>query len=93
MVGLSPASVDRLWAHGLADYLVVEADGSRGLPFKAFGPHEPQVPSRDHDDRRRRRPGRSRGSALTEGHVHRADVLASILGDPARLGGHDASGG
>ncbi len=81
VVGLSPASVDRLWAHGLADYLIVEADGSRGLPFKAFGPHEPQVPGvattivdvAGLD---------ALGAALTEGRVHRADVLASILGIP-----------
>jgi hypothetical protein len=45
VAGLSPATVDQLWALGPADCLVVEADGSRGLPLKAFGPHEPQVPS------------------------------------------------
>jgi probable selenium-dependent hydroxylase accessory protein YqeC len=45
VVGLPPAVVDALWAAGVADHLLVEADGSRGLPFKAFGPHEPQVPA------------------------------------------------
>ena len=81
VVGLSPASVDRLWAHGLADHLIVEADGSRGLPFKAFGPHEPQVPAvattivdvAGLD---------VLGVPLTEERVHRADVLASSLGIP-----------
>ncbi len=29
----------------LADYVLVEADGSRGRSLKAFGPDEPQVPS------------------------------------------------
>ena len=28
----------------LADYVLVEADGSRGLPLKAHGPHEPVIP-------------------------------------------------
>lgn len=28
----------------LADYVLVEADGSRGLPFKAHAPHEPVIP-------------------------------------------------
>lgn len=81
VVGLSPATVDRLWAHGLAEYLIVEADGSRGLPFKAFGPHEPRVPAAATTivdvaglD--------ALGAPLTEERVHRADVLASILGIP-----------
>lgn len=29
----------------LADYVLVEADGSRGLPIKAHLPHEPVIPS------------------------------------------------
>lgn len=30
---------------GLADYVLVEADGSRQLPLKAHGPHEPVIPT------------------------------------------------
>lgn len=30
---------------GLADYVLVEADGSRGLPVKAHLPHEPAIPA------------------------------------------------
>ena len=30
---------------GLADYVLVEADGSRQLPLKAHGPHEPVIPA------------------------------------------------
>jgi probable selenium-dependent hydroxylase accessory protein YqeC len=81
VVGLSPSEVDRLWARGLADYIVVEADGSRGLPFKAFGAHEPQVPAAATTivdvaglD--------ALGIPLDDGHVHRADTLAAILGVP-----------
>ena len=29
----------------LADYVIVEADGSRGLPLKAHEPHEPVIPA------------------------------------------------
>lgn len=29
----------------LADYVLVEADGSRGLPIKAHAPHEPVIPA------------------------------------------------
>ncbi|MEG1547407.1 MAG: selenium cofactor biosynthesis protein YqeC [Clostridia bacterium] len=29
----------------LADYVIVEADGSKGLPLKAHGPHEPCLPA------------------------------------------------
>lgn len=31
----------------LADYVLVEADGSRGLPLKAHAPHEPVIPDTD----------------------------------------------
>ena len=30
---------------GLADFVLVEADGSRQLPLKAHGPHEPVIPA------------------------------------------------
>ena len=30
---------------GLADHVLVEADGSRQLPLKAHGPHEPVIPA------------------------------------------------
>lgn len=79
VVGLPPATVDGLWADGLADYVLVEADGSRGMPLKAFGPHEPQVPGATSTivlvaglD--------AIGRPLTPEYVHRADVLAAGLG-------------
>lgn len=37
------ATLGRDWA-GLADYVLVEADGSRGLPLKAPAEHEPALP-------------------------------------------------
>ena len=81
VVGLPPSVVDALWAARLADHLLVEADGSRGLPFKAFGPHEPQVPAASTivvqvaglD---------AIGRPLTMDHVHRAERMAAALGVP-----------
>lgn len=81
VAGLPAAEVDALWASGVADCLVVEADGSRRSPFKAFGPHEPQVPHAATTivdvaglD--------VLGAPLTEEHVHRAALLAASLGIP-----------
>ena len=33
---------------GLADFVLCEADGSRGLPLKAHAPHEPRIPPGKH---------------------------------------------
>ena len=84
VVGLPPATVDRLWADGLADYVVVEADGSRGMSLKAFGPYEPQVPGATTTivtvaglD--------AIGKPLTAQYVHRADLLAAMLGVPGGI--------
>jgi probable selenium-dependent hydroxylase accessory protein YqeC len=78
VVGLPPATIDRLWRDGLADYVIVEADGSRGLSLKAFGPHEPQVPGATTTtvvvaglD--------AMGRPLDGAHVHRADALTAAL--------------
>ncbi len=43
-MGFPPSVVDR-WA-GFVDQIVVEADGSRGLPFKAPASFEPVIPGR-----------------------------------------------
>ncbi len=42
--GVPPEVVDELAARRLADVLIVEADGSRRLPFKAPAEHEPVIP-------------------------------------------------
>ena len=76
--GLPPEWVDEAWAAGIADLVLVEADGSKGLSFKAFGPHEPQVPSETTlivqvaglD---------ALGAPLDEAHVHRAAMLMEAL--------------
>jgi probable selenium-dependent hydroxylase accessory protein YqeC len=81
VVGLSPADVDALWARSLVDYVIVEADGSRGKPLKAFAAHEPQLPATTGTivqvagmD--------AVGGRLDAAHVHRPELLAGALGVP-----------
>ncbi len=45
VTGPPPELVDRLFAESNADYIIVEADGSRGRPLKAPAAHEPVIPS------------------------------------------------
>lgn len=44
-LGFAPVTVDAWAAAGLADHIVVEADGARRLPFTAPAPWEPPIPS------------------------------------------------
>ena len=43
--GPAPERVDELFRSGVADYVLVEADGARRRPLKAPAAHEPVVPS------------------------------------------------
>lgn len=81
LAGLLPATVDGLWRAGLADHVLVEADGSKGRPFKAFGPHEPQVP---HETTTVVQVAGLDvvGRALSEEVVHRPALLAEALAVP-----------
>jgi probable selenium-dependent hydroxylase accessory protein YqeC len=45
LVGLTPETVDRLWASQVFDWIIVEADGAAGRPLKAPAEHEPVIPS------------------------------------------------
>lgn len=45
VVGIPPGWCDALMKGGNLDLLIVEADGSRGLPLKAPGPEEPVIPA------------------------------------------------
>ncbi|MBL5905615.1 selenium cofactor biosynthesis protein YqeC [Serratia fonticola] len=46
VIGLPPEQIDEIKQHGAFDVILVEADGSRGLPLKAPARHEPCIPSR-----------------------------------------------
>ncbi|MGQ9490820.1 MAG: selenium cofactor biosynthesis protein YqeC [Anaerolineae bacterium] len=83
--GVPPELLDRVAAHPAVDAVLVEADGSRRLPFKAPAAHEPVIPS-------------SAtivapmvgldvvGQPLDAAHVHRPGLVAALtgaaLGDP-----------
>jgi probable selenium-dependent hydroxylase accessory protein YqeC len=43
--GTDPAFIERLAQGKTADYIIVEADGARGLPVKAPAEHEPVIPA------------------------------------------------
>ena len=78
VVGLPPDWVDEAWAASAATRLYVEADGSRGLSLKIFDAHEPAIPAAatlivqvaglD-----------VLGAPLDSEHVHRAELLGSLL--------------
>ena len=44
-LGYAPDEVDRWFATGVADHIVVEADGARRRPFTAPAPWEPPIPA------------------------------------------------
>ncbi|MCJ2164731.1 MULTISPECIES: selenium cofactor biosynthesis protein YqeC [unclassified Pseudodesulfovibrio] len=44
LIGLAPETVDALHHSGVADAILVEADGAARKPLKAPGPHEPVIP-------------------------------------------------
>jgi molybdenum cofactor cytidylyltransferase len=82
--GASPEMIASLSARPDVDAVLVEADGSRSLPFKAPGEHEPVVP-----------PIttllvpivglNSLGAPLDEDHVHRAEIAAALAGVSAGI--------
>ncbi|MDJ0953176.1 MAG: selenium cofactor biosynthesis protein YqeC [Acidimicrobiia bacterium] len=45
VTGPTREEVDRLYTTAAVDYVIVEADGSRGKPLKAPAAHEPVIPS------------------------------------------------
>ncbi len=83
--GVPPELLDRIAAHPAVDAMIVEADGSRRLPFKAPAGHEPVIPSSativipmvglD-----------VLGQPLSAEHVHRPERVTALtgatLGDP-----------
>lgn len=77
--GVAPEFVDRLAGQRAVDAVIVEADGSRGRPFKAPAAHEPVIPA-----------GATivapvvgldvLGRPLTAAHVHRPELVAALTG-------------
>ena len=83
--GVLPEFLDRIAAQPAVDVVIVEADGSRRLPFKAPAQHEPVIPTSTTvlipvvglD---------VLGKSLATGQVHRPEIVAALsgaaLGDP-----------
>lgn len=44
LIGVSPKKVDEIIDRNMFDFILIEADGSKGKPIKAPAPHEPIVP-------------------------------------------------
>ncbi|MCH8155661.1 MAG: putative selenium-dependent hydroxylase accessory protein YqeC, partial [Proteobacteria bacterium] len=45
VIGVAPEVADRVFGIAEVDYLLAEADGARGRPFKAPASHEPVIPT------------------------------------------------
>jgi probable selenium-dependent hydroxylase accessory protein YqeC len=45
LIGISSDLADRLFVDGISRHVIVEADGARSLPFKAYENHEPVMPA------------------------------------------------
>jgi molybdenum cofactor cytidylyltransferase len=75
--GASSDLIHSLQEQNTIDAILVEADGSRSLPFKAPGPHEPVVP----EATTILVPIAGLnilGQSLDEAHTHRSEIIASL---------------
>ena len=79
LIGLPPEWFDTLRLEGEIDWILIEADGAAGRPFKVPAEHEPVVPEKC--------PLaiwvmgiKVLGRPLTSEHVHRAERAAELLG-------------
>ncbi len=81
LLGLPPEFIHRLLDSGICDWILVEADGARGLPLKAPAGHEPVIPERS--THVLALVGLTAiGTALEEGHVCRSERYAELSGLP-----------
>ena len=71
--------IARIWQSGIADWIIVEADGAAGRPLKAPAPHEPVIPTVT--DHLVAVAGlRAIGLPLDERHVFRTGRYAAVTG-------------
>ncbi len=81
ILGASPELIHALHARKDIDAILIEADGSRSLPFKAPGAHEPVVPQ----ETTILIPIaglNALGQPLDEAHAHRSETIASLVQQP-----------
>jgi probable selenium-dependent hydroxylase accessory protein YqeC len=79
LLGFSAEALEHLAAVGIADTLIVEADGAAGRPLKAHAPWEPVIAS-SADLVVVVVGAWCLGQPVDEGAVHRADLLAQRVG-------------
>jgi len=80
--GILPMNLDMLANEDIADYIIVEADGSKGLPIKAPASYEPVIPQKTNvlvgvigiD---------ALGCPINDKNVHRPSILRTIIQDPS----------
>ena len=78
LVGYSAEEIDKVYESNVADYILVEADGSAGRSIKAHADHEPVVSKKAHlviavvgiD---------CLGKPINDENVHRAELFCKIL--------------
>ncbi|MDG5776415.1 selenium cofactor biosynthesis protein YqeC [Haloarculaceae archaeon H-GB2-1] len=78
-LGYEPAVVDDLAAAGVADAILVKADGARMRQFKAPSDREPQIPAST-DTVIPIASARVVGESLGEEHVHRPELVSKLTG-------------
>lgn len=79
--GVLPTAVDIIAASKISDFILIEADGSRGLPIKAPALHEPVIPDATNvligvigvD---------AVGHTIDTKNVHRPEILKNLLQNP-----------
>lgn len=79
--GIKREQADKIFWDNLYDYILVEADGSRGLPIKAPAGHEPVIPETTGiligvigmD---------AFGKKMDSAYVHRPELLSALTGTP-----------
>lgn len=77
--GISREKADLVYKEGGYDFLLVEADGSRGRPIKAPAEHEPVIP--EATDMMVGVIGMDAfGKKICSDHVHRPELLAGLTG-------------
>ena len=77
--GINPAWPDALLKKRIADYVIVEADGSAHKPIKGYAPYEPVFPTRS-DILIPVLGIEAIGKPVTPDHVHRLDAFCRLTG-------------
>ncbi len=79
LAGIDPAWPESLLEHHIADYVIIEADGSARKPIKGYASYEPVFPT--HSDLLIPVLGiEAIGQPITSNNVHRSDAFRKLTG-------------